>query len=201
MRNSEKILNFTLIIITIIAAAFLGIITYSYLDELFGEESSKLLISSTNEIEENVENKEGNSIEPEEIEQIKPVDSTGIISSSTNISNTQSTSKYYYNQLDEYSKVIYNALENNIENLKTGTYKIQFGNEFDSLLKQENGTELLNNKFQVAWDAFYYDKPEVFYLDATKFSLMVQTTTKGLRTSYNVYIDNGENANYLLKRL
>ena len=32
--------------------------------------------------------------------------------------------KYFYNQLDNYSKIIYNAIESNKENMKTGTYEI-----------------------------------------------------------------------------
>ena len=34
------------------------------------------------------------------------------------------TNKYFFNQLDNYSKIIYNALEQNKENMKTGTYEI-----------------------------------------------------------------------------
>ena len=198
--NNGRIINYILIIITIISACVLGLIISSYFYEYLNtEEGNQLVIFTADETDNNkiIENKQEISTQQNIIEQIEPVESTITTSNNGNSSNIQLKSKYYYNQLDEYSKIIYNAFENNIENLKTGTYKIQFGSEFNSLLKQENGTDLLNKYFQVAWDAFYYDNPQVFYIDASKFTLMVKTTTKGLKTDYSVYIDNGENANYL----
>ena len=42
--------------------------------------------------------------------------------------------KYFYTQLDNYSKIIYNALEKNKENMKTGTYEINLGTEFTKVI-------------------------------------------------------------------
>ena len=68
--------------------------------------------------------------------------------------NNENINKYYYSLLDEYGKIIYDNLWNNIENLKTGIYKIEFNNTFDNLLKQENGTAVLENSFQLSLNAF-----------------------------------------------
>lgn len=104
---------------------------------------------------------------------------------------------FYYNQLDEYSKLIYNELENNIKNLKKANCKIDFSNKFNDLLNQTNGQDTLNLSFQTALDAFFYDHPELFYIDITKISLTIKYTTIGPITSYNVYIEPKNGTNYL----
>lgn len=115
----------------------------------------------------------------------------------TTPSNVTTKGAYYYNQLNSYSKVIYNAFKNNKENLKTGTYKIKFGKDFDTLLSQENGSDLLQDYYQTAMETFLYDNPDVFYLAPTKMYINIQTTKKVFVTIYEVFIDSGENANYL----
>lgn len=140
------------------------------------------------------------STKVDEEESSYPVETLESAGSATLQSSTNSTfkgTKYYYNQLGDYSKIIYQAFENNIDNLKTGNYKLQFNNEFDALLKQDGGNDILNDEFQRAWDAFSYDRPDVFYLDPNKFSITVETSWRALKTNYNVYINNGNNENYL----
>lgn len=104
---------------------------------------------------------------------------------------------YYYKQLDNYSKIIYDELKNNKENLKNGTHKISFDKRFDELLKQENGVDALQDYYQSAMETFLYDNPDVFYLDPTKMYINIQTTKKIFTTTYEVFIDSGENSNYL----
>ncbi len=106
--------------------------------------------------------------------------------------------KYFYNQLEEYSKTIYKAFESNKENMKTGTYKVELGNSFSTLLNQNNGQEQLGKYYQSAIEAYTYDNPEVFYLSPNKMYLNIETTTKGSNVSYNVYINSGNEANYLI---
>lgn len=106
--------------------------------------------------------------------------------------------KYFYNQLEDYAKTIYKAFEVNKENMKTGTYKVELGNTFSSLLKDENGQELLGQYYQSAIEAYTYDNPDVFYLSPNKMYLNIETTTKGKNVTYGVYVDNGEQANYLI---
>lgn len=102
---------------------------------------------------------------------------------------------YFYNQLDETGKKIYNILERNSDNLKTGTYTIQLGSTFNDLLHKENGKEILNNAYQDAWDAFFNDKPEIFYINVRKMYLYTKTITTGSNTKYENSIGN-INGNY-----
>lgn len=106
--------------------------------------------------------------------------------------------KYFYNQLEDYAKNIYKAFETNKENMKTGTYKVELGSSFSDLLKQENGQELLGQYYQSAIEAYTYDNPDVFYLSPNKMYLNIETTTRGKNVTYYVYINSGEEANYLI---
>ena len=105
--------------------------------------------------------------------------------------------KYLYNQLDEYSKIIYNAMESNKENMKTGTYEINLGTEFSSLLSQSNGEDLLGEYYQSAIEAYTYDNPDVFYIEFSKLYLNIETTTIGNKKTYRVFINAGNNTDYL----
>ena len=78
----------------------------------------------------------------------------------TNVEN-----EFYFSQLDIYGKLIYSELYKNIENLKTGTYTVNYGVTFNDLLHEENGAEILENDFQVAVNALIFDKPDIFFLD------------------------------------
>ncbi len=106
--------------------------------------------------------------------------------------------KYFYNQLEEQAQTIYKAFETNKENMKTGTYKIELGSSFSSLLKQNNGQELLGKYYQSAIEAYTYDNPDVFYLSPNKMYLNIETTTRGSNTTYYVYINSGNESNYLI---
>lgn len=120
---------------------------------------------------------------------------------STNITYQSSASRtrFFYTQLDSYSKKIYDGLESNIDNMKSGTYNVEFGDAFSSILSKEDGQNELGNYYQSAIEAFTYDNPEVFFLDPTKMYLNIQTTTKGNNVTYNVYITNAEGSDYLAK--
>ena len=134
---------------------------------------------------------------PQIIEQ--KIDDVNDTFSSENISFQSSTSRtrYFYNQLEDYSKIIYDGMASNKDSMKTGTYKIVYGNSFSDLLSRSDGQEILGKYYQSAIEAFTYDNPEVFYLDPTKMFLNIKTTTKGSKTTYNVYISNSEGSNYL----
>ena len=106
--------------------------------------------------------------------------------------------KYFYNQLEEQAQTIYKAFETNKENMKTGTYKVELGSSFSSLLKQNNGQELLGKYYQSAIEAYTYDNPDVFYLSPNKMYLNIETTTRGSNTNYYVYINSGNESNYLI---
>ena len=99
--------------------------------------------------------------------------------------------------MDEYGKTIYKGLEDNKENMKSGTYEIDFGTEFNDLLNSEEGTETLNMAFQSAWNAYTYDNMDVFYIDVEKLTLLTQTTTIAGISTHRVKLANGDNATYL----
>ena len=111
--------------------------------------------------------------------------------------NSGKINKYFYNQLNDYSKSIYNRLEENKENMKTGTYEINFGTEFSQLLSSDNGAELLGNYFQSAIESYTYDNPDIFYIDYGKLYLNIETTTRMFKKTYRVFINSGETSNYL----
>ena len=106
--------------------------------------------------------------------------------------------KYFYTQLDNYSKIIYNALEKNKENMKTGTYEINLGTEFTKVLSADNGEKILGDYYQTAVEAYTYDNPEIFYIDFQKLYLNIETTTRGYNKTYKVLINSGNNETYLL---
>ncbi len=106
--------------------------------------------------------------------------------------------KYFYNQLENYSKIIYKAFETNKENMKTGNYKIELGNSFSDLLANKDGQDQLGKYYQSAIEAYTYDNPDVFYLSPNKMYLNIETITKRNNVTYNVFINSGTQNNYFI---
>lgn len=102
--------------------------------------------------------------------------------------------KFYYYQLDTYGKLIYDKLYANKDKLKTGTYTADFGTTFDDLLHLEDGSETLNNSFQLSINALTFDNPELFYLDVTKIYLLTEITTRAFSKTYKVAIGGNGNS-------
>ena len=102
-----------------------------------------------------------------------------------------------YNQLSDTAKTIYDGLYKNRENLKTGTYKIEFGETFESILNKDGGEDELKREYQSAIEALIYDNPEIFYLEATNMYINIEKITRITGIKYNVYIDNESNVSYL----
>lgn len=111
--------------------------------------------------------------------------------------NEVTVDKQFYNQLEEYSKIIYRAFESNKENMKTGTFKIEFGNAFSDVLEEENGDKELGKYYQSAIEAYIYDNADSFYISPNKMYLNIETITKRSGVTYNVFINHGQGANYL----
>jgi len=127
-----------------------------------------------------------------------------LLDDTNNIENTTTRktykkNKYYYNQLNDTAKVIYIALENNIDNLKKENYTINFSKKFNDLLHESAGQQKLNRAFQSALDAFSYDYPELFYIDISNISLIIKNTSIGPIKTYTVNISPKNNKNYLNK--
>ena len=198
MKNSKgvTIVFITIIILVIILIAFLvyEIVFVDIFDIMNKNEVAKnnkpILNISTNvnEINEDEINITENVQQNEEY--------TNLENLYENIITTQeNVDYYYYDQLDEYAKIIYKGFEDNKENMKSGTYTIDFGNQFNELLNSDGGEEKLNIAFQSAWNAYTYDNMDLFYIDVEKLILTINTTTA--LSIHNVKISNGENNSYL----
>lgn len=195
MKNKFPTIIMDIIIILIICVFIL----FGY---IFFEEFQQLQTSAEPENFQTIISKSSNTIDTDiETPQIieNPLDS--IQDSQKTIQRVDysdvQVDKYFYNQLEDYSKTIYKAFEANEENLKTGTYKIELGDTFSSILSKENGQDELGRYYQSAIEAYTYDNPEVFYLSPSKMYLNVETTTIGNKSTYNVYINSGNESNYL----
>ena len=106
--------------------------------------------------------------------------------------------RYYYMQLDSAGKKLYDGIIDNLEEIKSGKYTVDFGEEFNELLNTENGEEVLNNHFQSALNAVLLDNPDIFYLDITKMYLLTKSTTYAfLGTTYEVSIGPVDDESYL----
>lgn len=145
----------------------------------------------TDNIEEVVAEPEDNGLQ-EIIDQINKNEEDKKASSQQIIPN-QDVNFFYYEQLDTYGRIIYDKLYNHIDELKTGTYTADFGTDFNDLLHEENGEEVLKNSFQLAINALTFDNPELFYIDVTKMYLLTEITTRAFTKTYKVSIGgNGE---------
>ena len=107
------------------------------------------------------------------------------------------SSGYYYSQLNEYSKYIYDELYSNYENLKSGTYTIDFGNYFNDLLHKDNGENILNDSFQLALNSLTFDKPELYFINITKMYLFSEKTSFAGIVRYKHSIGPAKDQNYL----
>ena len=115
--------------------------------------------------------------------------------------NISQIDHYYYNQLDDNSKVIYAEILNNIEKIKSGEDYIKISSKLSSLARKENMNDELMNAFQNAWDAFRNDNVDIFYIDGSKMCLVTKTIKRGSKTTYEFYISKGQNSNYLINGL
>lgn len=194
----SKSTNFIMCIVILLIIAVIGIFGEIILEELKSldiaqePEDYETLISSTPKQE--IDNMQTPNIVENNSEQLPNITSNNGKVNYNNIS----IDKYFYNQLEEEAKTIYKALEANRENMKTGTYKIEFGNSFSALLNTENGQEELGKHYQAAIDAYICDNTDIFYLSTNKMCLNIETTTTIFKTTYNVYIDSGKAQNYLV---
>lgn len=129
---------------------------------------------------------------------IPPTSSSSTPSSTQkpSITHNAQNSKYYYNQLDEYSKVIYDAIVENIDNLKTGNCKIDINYDFSPLLSKSDGQNILDSYYKNTINALNLDIPDLFYIDFSKMSLNIEHTTTIFGTTYKLYINQGDNSNF-----
>lgn len=104
--------------------------------------------------------------------------------------------KYYYNQLEEPSKAIYDALESNIDNLYTGNYVINIDYDFSKILVENGGSQLLDKYYNDAVNALNLDIPNLFYVNFSKMWLNIETTTTIFSTKHKLNMSAKENETY-----
>ena len=182
-------------IIIILLIAVLGILGYLVWQEIDGEAVANIaqnFVSTVTSLGKDEENLSTPGIIDTTSSELEATPTSGDV----NYDNVV-VDNYFYDQLEEPSKIIYRALEANKENMKSGTYQINLGNTFTDILSSANGESLLGDYYQSAVETFIYDNPDVFYLDVNKMYLNIETTTKRNDVSYNVFINSGNQANYL----
>ena len=107
-----------------------------------------------------------------------------------------SQSNFFYEQLNEAEKKIYNGLQENKENMKSGDYVINYGNTFSDILSEQDGSDKLGDYYQSAIEAFTHDNSDLFFINVNKMYLNIETTKKLTKTTYKVYISPKTNENY-----
>lgn len=196
MAKKTKEEKMYILINAILLLISLTLITYIY---LLIKDNKKPIITeySSNAIESTLEIKKNN---------IETINSTGttIPTIKADIQNNEEynfeeviNNKYYYNQLNDNAKLIYASIENNLNNMKTGTYKIKLANEVANVLKYDNGEEMLNKDFQSAWDALSLDRMDIFFIDVSKISLNIKKTTHLNNVTYSLAIVSEDETGYL----
>lgn len=192
----SRFATFIISVIIILIILILGIFGIAIWQEVTGEEVSPQNIITQISSEDTSENQ---VVTPNVVENTLD----NIMAENRTDTNVDTTTiqidKYLYNQLDNESKIIYQAFEKNKENMKSGTYQVEFGNQFSSVLSQTNGQDKLADYYQSAIEAYTYDNPDVFYLSPNKMYLNIESTTRGNNVTYNVFMNQGSsNSNYLI---
>ena len=192
----DKILSFILSLIIVAIIVVGGIFGYTAFVEITGEDPIQInfegyggLLSKDDKDTEDtisVDKDIFNGIESNE-------------NSAQSIVTNTNRYRHLYGQLNSTAQKIYDKLYENKENLKTGTYKIEFGNTFQKLLTSDGGEKELKKQYQSAIEALIYENPELFYVEATGMDIRKEKLTKISGVKYNVYINNGSESNYLTK--
>jgi len=188
--------KFITLIVLIILIALIGLVGLFIYEEFF-EESSEPLTYKVDKIFTEEPDQEIN-IETEQIKtnisELVPI-ATKTDNNTNKLENESSI--FFYNQLNNNQKIIYDGLKQNKQYLKQGNYVISYGDVFKELLSQENGADILGDDYQAAIEAFTHDYVDLFYLDVNKMYLNIETSTKLWKTTYNVYISAAKDSNYL----
>lgn len=168
MRKNNKgvaTVNIILLIFIVICITFIGII--------LRQDNNK--IGDGNTARNSIIRPNINSSTNEYVELSNSIEKFG---NNTNTNENNDGKKYYYEQLNDTAKIMYDTLVNNIDILKTGNQNIVFNiNTGDA-----------GEYFQSAWDAFTLDRPDVFWVDTLKLSLLTKTMTNIFASTSYQYI-------------
>ena len=187
---------FLIMVVLIIGLLFFGWILYTV---IFDTNTSQTVQTSDTQTASTDGTEVINKVEKKSIaETITDIFTTPVQESIT-YSEEKSNGKYFYEQLNENQKAIYNGFQDNKDKLMSGTYAIQFGNKFADTLSTETGSKVLGDDYQSAIEAFTHDNSDLFYLDVSKMYLNIETKKKAFSTTYNVYIKPEEGSTYFAK--
>lgn len=193
----DRIISF---VVFSICVFFIGIIGYIFIINILNfvtDKNEALLdeVETVSEVEPNIEVNNNSTTYNNVTSSV--IDGLDNSTASNSSSQTTNVDKYFYNQLDDYAKIVYKALYKNKENTKSGTYVITFNDEFTDLLNQDNGSDKLQKYYQDAVDAFFFDNTDVFWMEVNNLYINIDTETKFMKKSYKVYLNYGNNSNYL----
>lgn len=183
----DKIISIVLFLIIIGIFAVLIVFSIIAVQEFFGPNEQIVSAKTMEDIKNTVNSQPNKPTVEEDIETPEIVENpiNKIEKTNTNTNENANTDyanieidKYFYNQLEEKSRIIYRAFESNKEQMKTGTYQIELGTSFSDILANEDGQEKLGEYYQAAIEAYTYDNPEIFYLSPKKMYLNIETTTR-----------------------
>lgn len=181
----SKIINFLLSILIILFSILFALFFWTIYQDYNIQDTAKLVDISENQKEIKIAVEQKNETEVLEMEP-----PTGTKQSNEKNNNVNSN-KFYYNQLDSYSKLIYESLEKQKENLKKGTETINLPEKIKDILEEENIEAILS----AAINAFEYDNPDIYYIDMSKLVLYYESYSTG---KYNIYLKKDEQyQNYL----
>lgn len=191
MKIKDKVFSAILVFIIISLILVVTMFGYTIYNEIMG--NGKIQLSFVREDGYPI-------IEYKQTEEIEGEDSETNTFQTVNSNSIDINKKtgHLYNQLNKNGKMIYNQLYANKENLKTGTYTVEFGNVFYDTLSKENGDEELKSSYQSAIEALMYENPDIFYLNASNMYINIEKITRITGIKYNVYINNGSKTSYLL---
>ena len=191
----DKIISFILILLTVAILGAIAIFGYVAYLEITGNDITSIdFVGYGDILGIGKDKKEEDNIDTS-VDIFNGVDDNK--TSAETITTNDNRYRHLYEQLDDTAKKIYDKLYESRENMKTGTYRIDFGNEFQILLSQADGESKLKKEDQSAIETLIYENPEIFYLNATSMYINIEKVIKITSTKYNVYIDNGSKPNYL----
>ncbi len=194
---NSKFASFVMSIVIILIIGALILLGMIFYQEISNTETAAVPENFVGNYTSNENTVDTETIKTPQVVENNPLDDIQSGGSTANVDYSSVTvDKYFYKQLEEPSKTIYKALESNKENMKSGTYRIEFGNSFSDILNTANGQDLLGDYYQSAIEAYTYDNPDVFYLSPNKMYLNIETTTYSSGATYNVFINSGSEKNY-----
>lgn len=187
MKRNQKGIAFINLILTILII-ICGIIL---LASIYGKGEENVAQGDTSPIYENYTNsKKTYTIENTQNEYVA-LDNSIMSNMQGNVTTANSNEGigYYYNQLTQTGKQMYDTVIRNIDSLIDGYKEIEFSiNENDA-----------GNNFQAVWDAISLDRPDIFWVDTYKISLITRATTMFFNsTNYKYRLEPKEGQNYFL---